>query len=89
MREKASQLGKQLDPPRLSRKFSWLRRLVGWGLATRAQLFIPQIKWSLVSFWDKVLFHIEKREQDEEWEGEMASKAKDHLRSAPQEIASR
>jgi PST family polysaccharide transporter len=89
MREKASQLGKQLDPPRLSRKFFWLRRLVGWGLATRAQLFIPQIKWSLVSFWDKVLFHIEKREQYEEWEVKMASKAKDHVRSAPQEIASR
>jgi glycosyltransferase involved in cell wall biosynthesis len=61
--QKAKELGKRLDPPRISWKFSWLRMLVGWDLAIGAQHFMPHLKWWLVSFWDKMLFRIESREK--------------------------
>jgi hypothetical protein len=90
MQQKASQLGSQLDPPRLSWKFSWLLALVGWDIATCAQSFVPQIKWSLVSFWDKLLFLIDKREPSEAQGVEIEGRStKGQLRSAPEDISCR
>jgi hypothetical protein len=87
MQQKAKELGKQLSPPRVSWKFSWLKTLAGWDVAIRAQLFMPHIKWSLVRFWDKALSRLETRESYEGWEGEtQASSAKRQLRGNPEEI---
>lgn len=61
--KKAQQLGGRLDPPRISWKYIWIRAIFGWGLAKRAQVFLPRIRWSLVRFWDKVLFRMDKRER--------------------------
>jgi glycosyltransferase involved in cell wall biosynthesis/O-antigen/teichoic acid export membrane protein len=89
MQQKAKELGTRLDPPRLSWKFSWIKPLVGWDLATRAQLFVPHIKWALVRFWDKILFSIETREQYQGPEGEIQADIKRRLTDAPEEIGLR
>jgi glycosyltransferase involved in cell wall biosynthesis len=55
----ATNLGGQLEVPRLSWKYSWIRALFGWRLARRAQWSLPNLKWSLVRLCDKALFCIE------------------------------
>jgi len=57
----ARDLGEQLGVPRLSGKYAWIRALFGWGLAKRAQVFLPTLKWWLIRSWDRVLFRIESR----------------------------
>jgi len=54
-------LGGQLEAPRLSWKYSWIKAIFGWRLARRAQLSLPSLRWSCVRFWDKTLFRIENR----------------------------
>ena len=55
----SNDLGGQLEIPRLSWNYSWIKALFGWRLARRAQLFLPNVRWSLVRFWDKMLFRIQ------------------------------
>jgi glycosyltransferase involved in cell wall biosynthesis len=57
----ASALGGGIQPPLLSWKYGWLRRLFGWEVAKRAQLALPSAKWSVIRFLDKALHVIEKR----------------------------
>jgi glycosyltransferase involved in cell wall biosynthesis len=59
MHQVAEGLGGQLDVPRLSWKYSWIKTLFGWNWARRAQLFLPSVKWSLLRYWDKALLRIE------------------------------
>ena len=59
--EMAKNLGGQLEAPRLSWKYSWIKALFGWRYARRAQLFLRNLRWSLVRSWDKTLFRIENR----------------------------
>jgi hypothetical protein len=59
--EMAKSLGGQLWVPRLSWKYSWIEPAFGWPLAKRAQLLLPNIKWSLARFWDKMLYRLENR----------------------------
>jgi glycosyltransferase involved in cell wall biosynthesis len=54
-------LGGQLDAPRLSWKYSWIKSLFGWRLARRAQWSLPKLRWWFVRVWDKTLFHIDDR----------------------------
>lgn len=61
MHQSAKELGGQLKVPRLSWKYSWIKALFGWSWAQRAQLFLPTVRWSLVRFWDRVLFGIQNR----------------------------
>lgn len=56
--EMARNLGGELRVPLLSWKYSWIEALFGWGLAKRAQVFLPRTKWSLVRLWDKMLFRM-------------------------------
>lgn len=58
--EMARNLGGQLEIPHLSWKYSWIRAIFGWRIARRAQLFLQNLKWSLVRRWDKTLFRIER-----------------------------
>lgn len=60
-RQMAKELGGQLNPPRLSWKYSWIAALFGWNLAKHAQISLPSIRWSVQRFWDKTLFQIENR----------------------------
>jgi glycosyltransferase involved in cell wall biosynthesis len=62
LRQTAKELGGRLDPPRLSWKYAWIQPIFGWGLAQRAQLLLPHVKWSFIRFWDQTIFRIESRE---------------------------
>lgn len=57
----AESLGGRLEIPRLSWKYSWIDALFGRPLARRAQVVLPNLKWSLIRRWDKALFRIEGR----------------------------
>ena len=59
--EMARNLGGQLEAPRLSWKYSWIRSILGWRLARRAQLSFPYLRWSFIRLWDRLLFRIERR----------------------------
>jgi glycosyltransferase involved in cell wall biosynthesis len=59
----AEELGGELRTPRLSWKYSWIKALFGWRLARRAQLCLPNFRWSLFRAWDNALFHIAERRQ--------------------------
>ncbi len=61
MQQTAKDLGGQLGRPRLPWKYSWIKEFAGWNCAKRAQLLLPQVKWSLIRFWDKMAFRIENR----------------------------
>ncbi len=52
-------LGGELQPPRVSWKYAWIRTLFGWGPAKRAQVLMPLIRWSLARAWDKALFRVQ------------------------------
>lgn len=60
LQELASSLGGELAAPRLSWKYDWMRRTFGWNTARRAQTCLPQLKWSVVRSWDKLLFRLER-----------------------------
>ena len=60
--ETARSLGGELQIPRLSWKYTWIKVIFGWPLARRAQRFLPNLKWSLIRLWDKSLFRLEPRE---------------------------
>jgi glycosyltransferase involved in cell wall biosynthesis len=59
--ELAKELGGELETPRLSWKYRWIRALFGWNLARKAQLFFPNLRWSAVRFWDRACFVAGKR----------------------------
>jgi glycosyltransferase involved in cell wall biosynthesis len=61
MRQLAVSLGGQLDPPRLSWKYAWVKMLFGWTAAKRVQLRYNRFKLSMLRSWDKALFLLEKR----------------------------
>ena len=54
----AGSLGRRLEVPRLRWKYAWIRPLFGWGAAKRAQLFLPQVKASLKSYWDRAMYRL-------------------------------
>ena len=57
----ARELGGEVHPPRLSWKYSWIRSVFGGRLARRAQLTLPNLRWSLVRLWDRTLYRLEGR----------------------------
>lgn len=59
----ARDLGGQLEIPRLSWKYSWIKVVLGWGPAKRIQSLLRRIRWSLGGLWDKALFHTETRSE--------------------------
>jgi glycosyltransferase involved in cell wall biosynthesis len=60
--ELAETLGGRLEvPPRLSWKYAWIEKGFGWPLAKRAQLFMPQCKWSMIRSWDRLLSRFESQ----------------------------
>jgi len=58
--EMATSLGGKLELPRLSWKYSWLQNLFGWEFARRAQISLPQLKWSAIRAWDNALCRIDR-----------------------------
>jgi glycosyltransferase involved in cell wall biosynthesis len=60
MEQLAATLGGRLGAPRLSWKYAWLQKTLGWTTAKRAQLYYNQLKVSLTREWDRALFKFTK-----------------------------
>jgi glycosyltransferase involved in cell wall biosynthesis len=58
-KDAARSLGGELRDPELSWKYAWIQAIFGWGLARRAQVFLPQARLSTRRFWDKALFRMQ------------------------------
>lgn len=61
LQELAASLGGKLADPRLSWKYDWIRKTLGWDMTRRAQTYLPQLKWLVVRSWDKTRFRMESR----------------------------
>jgi glycosyltransferase involved in cell wall biosynthesis len=59
--QKSRELGEELGIPSLPWKYSWIRALFGWKIAKRAQVFLPNMRWSVARALDKALFQVERR----------------------------
>lgn len=57
----ARDMGGQLEGPHLSWKYAWIKAVFGWSFARRAQIFLPNLRWSLLRSWDKTLYRIQSR----------------------------
>jgi|ERR1700739_27020 len=57
----ARSFGGELKVPRLSWKYHWIKAIFGWPLARRAQFSLPNLRWSMVRGWDRLLFRLEER----------------------------
>lgn len=62
LEELAATVGGRLEVPRLSWKFTWAQKLLGWDGAKRAQMYYSQCKSSLLRAWDKAMYHLEGRQ---------------------------
>jgi hypothetical protein len=62
----ARNLGGQLEVPRSSWKFAWIRAAFGPEVAKRVQTTLYGLKCSVVKLWDKALFRIENQRLDTE-----------------------
>lgn len=58
MQKIAQELGGDLSVPPLSWKYSWIQPILGTSAARRAQISLPQLKWSLLRSWDRTLCRI-------------------------------
>jgi hypothetical protein len=56
------ELGGQIEAPRLSWKYSWIKALFGWRIARCAELRLQRLKWSMISSFDRALCRFERRE---------------------------
>ncbi len=61
MQAVARELGGGLEMPRLPWKYSWIKPVFGLQLARRAQIRLPQLKWALLRFHDRLLFRMSRR----------------------------
>ena len=52
----AAELGGRLEEPKLRRKFAWMKPIVGFKAAKRAQMTLPQLKGSLLRRRDKAIY---------------------------------
>jgi O-antigen/teichoic acid export membrane protein/glycosyltransferase involved in cell wall biosynthesis len=57
----AHSFGSELKLPRLSWKYSWIRKLAGWRCAKRAQILVPRLRWAVMKMWEKTMFIVETR----------------------------
>ena len=57
----ARDLGGQLQYPRLSWKYSWMKVIFGWRLAKQGQHLLLSFRWAMTRLWDKTLFRITSR----------------------------
>jgi glycosyltransferase involved in cell wall biosynthesis len=58
--ELAAELGGRLVPPKLSWKYDWLRLLLGWQAAKRAQIRLQRLKWSGLRRLDRIWLRMER-----------------------------
>jgi glycosyltransferase involved in cell wall biosynthesis len=54
----AASLGGRLEAPKLSWKYSWIQKTMGWPAAKRAQVNYNELKASALRSWDKMMFRL-------------------------------
>jgi len=59
MERLSSDLGKQLNPPQLSWKYSFARAILGWRMAKRLHLIVSQVRSFIARACDKAPFKLE------------------------------
>jgi glycosyltransferase involved in cell wall biosynthesis len=59
MEQLASTLGSQLELPRFSWKYAWIKNLCGISAAKNAQLSYNLVKSSALRAWDKIMYSLE------------------------------
>ena len=57
----ASSLGGQLEAPRLSWKYGWIEKVLGFAAAKHAQLSYNRGKSSILRLWDKMMYSLDRR----------------------------
>jgi glycosyltransferase involved in cell wall biosynthesis len=57
----ATELGGQLERPRLRRKYAWLQPIVGYRFAKEVQMFLPELKQSFLRCREKVTRRLQGR----------------------------
>jgi glycosyltransferase involved in cell wall biosynthesis len=57
----AAQLQGHLEVPRLRWKYAWMKPIFGWKAAKWAQMRLPKVKDSFVTYWDKAMYTLETR----------------------------
>jgi GT2 family glycosyltransferase len=60
----ASDLGGQLETPKLPVKYAWMQRVFGWSTAKRAQNSYNRLKASILRSIDQSLFRLENRRKE-------------------------
>jgi glycosyltransferase involved in cell wall biosynthesis len=60
----AASLGGRLEPPKLSWKYVWIQKTLGWHAATATQMKYNQWKSNVLKTCDKISFHLEKKAAD-------------------------
>jgi glycosyltransferase involved in cell wall biosynthesis len=51
----AGELGGSLKLPKLSWKYDWIRKTIGWNAARRARLVAPRLRWTVTHWVDRQL----------------------------------
>jgi glycosyltransferase involved in cell wall biosynthesis len=59
--QSASALGGRLETPRLPWKYAWIQRAFGWRVAKHVWRWIPRLRSSMATAWDRTLFNVETR----------------------------
>jgi glycosyltransferase involved in cell wall biosynthesis len=52
----AEELSGRLDEPDLGWKYAWMKQILGFSAAKRAQIKFPELKLSLLRQWDKAIY---------------------------------
>jgi glycosyltransferase involved in cell wall biosynthesis len=52
----AGEAGGQLEEPHLRWKFAWMKPIIGFKAAKRAEMTLPQLKGSLLRKWDRAMY---------------------------------
>jgi glycosyltransferase involved in cell wall biosynthesis len=60
----AAELGGQLERPRFSWKYSWIKAAFGWRMTKLAWRGMPRLRWSLKRAWDRALFHLDRKPEN-------------------------
>ena len=60
LKRMTAELGGHLQVPKLRWKYAWMKPILGWKAAKRAQMTLPLMRSSLARSWDKVMHSWEK-----------------------------
>lgn len=74
----AAQLQGDLEVPRLRWKYAWMKPILGWRAAKWAQIVLPELKTSLIRYWDRAMYRLETREVAVSPTAHAASASREH-----------